>query len=68
MNEFDFDKWWLENVGPIENVMDRVYQEITKDAIKAALKFYGLKIEKEQQMEKDVIDMENLDLSAVLNK
>lgn len=68
MNEFDFDKWWLENVGPIENVMDMVYQEITKDAIEAALKFYNLKIEKERKMEEESLDMENLDLSEVLNK
>ena len=64
MASFDFEKWWLENVGPEDNVMDRVYKEITKDAIDAVLKFHG--VDKKEQMEKDSIDLDGIDLSSVL--
>lgn len=64
MASFDFEAWWLENVGPEDNVMDKVYKGITKDAIDAVLKFH--KIDVKEQMEKDAIDIEGIDLSSVL--
>lgn len=64
MASFDFEAWWLENVGPEDNVMDKVYKGITKDAIDAVLKFH--KIDVKEQMEKDAIDIEGIDLSGVL--
>ena len=50
MADFDFDTWWLENVGPKDNVMDMVYKKITQDAIEAVLKFYNLNIEKKKKV------------------
>lgn len=64
MASFDFEAWWLENVGPEDNVMDKVYKGITKDAIDAVLKFH--KIDVKEQMEKDSLDIDSIDLSSVL--
>jgi hypothetical protein len=64
MPTFDFNKWWLDNVGPEDNLMDQVYRGITKDAIDAVLKFHGVDVK--EQMEKDSIDLDGIDFSSVL--
>jgi hypothetical protein len=65
---FDFDRWWNENVDPELSILDQMYKEITKDAIDAALKFYNLKVEQAERMEKEAIDLDDIDLSDVLGK
>lgn len=64
MASFDFEAWWLDNVGPEDNVMDKVYKEITKDAIDAVLKFH--KVDVKERMDAEAIDLDNIDLSSVL--
>jgi len=63
---FNFDKWWLEHVGPEDNVMDKVYKDFAKEAIDAAIEFYGLNARVREEMENDSIDLDTLDLSDVL--
>ena len=66
MAVFDFDTWWLEHVGPEDNVMDIVYKKITKDAIEDALKFYGMDVKVAEERENESIDMDEIDMSDVL--
>jgi glucose-6-phosphate dehydrogenase assembly protein OpcA len=68
MEAFDLDTWWNKNVDPNLSLLDKMYKEITQEAIAEALKFYNFKHEKEEKMEKDAIDLGDLDLSAVLKK
>jgi hypothetical protein len=64
VENFDLDAWWLEKVGPYENVMDKVYKEITEEAIIDALKFYNIKIDSLKKMEEEAININELDLDS----
>lgn len=68
MSSFNLDEWWNKNVDPDRTVLDSMYKEITQEAITAALKSYGIDPVKEKQMEKDSIDLDDIDLSDVLGK
>jgi hypothetical protein len=65
--KFDFDAWWIANVGTKDNLMDIVYKKITMDAIEAALKHYKVyDLIKEKEAEEDLLDCSDIDLSDVL--
>lgn len=66
MASFDLDAWWEENVDPEMSLLDKMYKEITQEAIAAALKFH--KVDVKEQMERDSIDIGALDFSDVLRK
>lgn len=55
MAKFDFEKWWIENVGneDNENIMDIVYKGIAKDLLKDVLSFYRI-----DDSDEDVADID----------
>jgi hypothetical protein len=67
MVKFDLDKWWLENVGPYENVMDLVYKKITRDALDEIIKLHDMQVQVEEKKKEEAIDLDDLDLSDVLD-
>jgi hypothetical protein len=58
MAKFDFEKWWMENVGEEKNVIDIVYKEIARDLLKDILSFYCI-----DESDEDIVD---IDLSNFL--
>jgi len=58
MAKFDFEKWWMENVGEEKNVIDTVYKEIARDLLKDILSFYCI-----DESDEDIV---NIDLSNFL--
>lgn len=66
MASFDLDGWWNENVDPEMSPLDKMYKEITQEAIVAAMKFH--KVDVKEQMERDSLDIDALDFSDVLRK
>ena len=64
MPKFNLDEWWAANVDPEISPLDNMYKQITQEAIDKVKEIYGIK--KEEEMEEDSIDLENLDLSDLL--
>jgi hypothetical protein len=58
MAKFDFEKWWMENVGEEKNVIDIVYKKIARDLLKDILSFYCI-----DESDEDIV---NIDLSNFL--
>jgi hypothetical protein len=58
MAKFDFEKWWMDNVGEEENVIDIVYKKIARDLLKDILSFYRI-----DESDEDIV---NIDLSNFL--
>jgi len=66
MSKFDFDKWWLENVGSENNVMDIVYKKITRDALDELIRIHNMNVKVIERAKEEAIDVTDIDLSDVL--